>query len=193
MAKIWIGLACAGAAFMATVVVADRASAPPSNARVETHRGATPEASTHRSTESTPPHHETIEIPIEIGRGDAEPSLDPVAKRDAALQRMKHREAELAASLEGEARDAGWSGVTEAAVRAALEDARFEGARLLDVQCRTSLCRAALSVVDEDTHDRVATSLQLTPPFATNGFIQRKSDDLGPTLVIYFARPGRRI
>jgi hypothetical protein len=133
----------------------------------------------------------TIELPVVQPASDD--AVDPAQRAADRERQIDAHERRLIARIADESVDGSWSGPTEDAVREALGHADFTGARLVDVECRTSLCRAELAVADDDVHEHVASSLQSTPPFATNGLIRRAGDPESPTLVVYFARPGHRI
>jgi hypothetical protein len=149
-------------------------------------------AQTDRRTRADDDGRATIELPV------AEPaivdeSIDPAQRVIEREAQIDAHEATLLARIADEPADGSWSGPTEDAVRDALRGPEFAGARLVDVDCRTSLCRAELAASDDEAHERAASSLPLTPPFATNGLIRRTGDPDAPTLVVYFARPGHKI
>lgn len=136
----------------------------------------------------TRPHR----LPAEAEERQAgeDPALSPSPASDERL--IDEHERDLLARLDEEARDASWSGVTEAAVREAFASEAFAGAQLASAECRSTLCRVEMTLDDELSRDGVLEALPMTAPFATNGLIRQRPDE-DRSVVVFFTREGEQL
>lgn len=92
--------------------------------------------------------------------------------------------------VDTEAYDSSWSGDTERAIAAVIEtDAA--GSELIDVTCRTSLCRVVVKHADEPTQLAFLGRVLPSPAFHAAGFAQRFTDPDDPSdvrTVVFLAR-----
>jgi hypothetical protein len=115
------------------------------------------------------------------GVDPGEPPPDAVGAAAVMLDRF----------VASEARDPQWGPATERAARDAFAGPGFPGVRLVNVDCRRTVCRAVVEADHDEGLDGVHQALARTPPFNTQGFIQHLDDEFAPRLVVIFAREGR--
>lgn len=123
---------------------------------------------------------------------DDAPALEP-AVLETELPTEEERESRARSRLDGEGRDAGWIAEVTAEIDAAFEGELFGGASVRATDCRTTMCRIDIDLADEQVADTVLDALPMTPPFATNGLIQRGGTPEAPQVTLYFARDGHRV
>jgi hypothetical protein len=116
-----------------------------------------------------------------------EQSARETAAKEAGLQRL----ATIGKSWEREPVDPGWADRYEMDVRAALGSSEFDSVSLVDVDCRSNLCKLELSADPDTDASELSVSLTQLKPFQNTEFTTTKPEggDAGQIL-IYLARPG---
>lgn len=140
-----------------------------------------------RRSSSLADERRVVELNVEH---EVEPD-DPVTEANRPSD--EQRETALLSSLEQQGRDPQWGRFIEDVLDDAFALESFEGASLGEVDCRTTLCRVQIDTTDEMALDRVLETIPQTPPFATNGLIQRTGTPEAPQLAVFFAREGHRL
>jgi len=102
----------------------------------------------------------------------------------------------LSARFVEEAYDSNWSVVTRGKIQALLAAAIPTGARVLSVDCKSSLCRAEVSEPDIESHQQLIRKGFTSTPAWEGSTMVTLGDDAGSghvTSVAFFARPGKAL
>lgn len=95
----------------------------------------------------------------------------------------------IATAFEDESTDADWAASAEQALFESSAHSAFEGAELLESECRSTMCRAVVHFRDPAAHSRFHQVIDLEP-WTHGGLIH----ETGPNQVeVYIVRPGHRL
>jgi hypothetical protein len=121
--------------------------------------------------------------------------------REEEMQRADEQIEEQTAAIEravaGQALDPSWAPAAEASIRSVLQQSEFEGVKLLDARCRTSVCRIEIAGepgMENGSFDERFRKLLIRTPWQGQGFGQ-VHDPFGasPTAVLFLAREGESL
>jgi len=119
-----------------------------------------------------------------------EPAEDGDAPAPAPAISDDERAARMAVALETEPLDASWSATKEREIRDALDQDALRDAHLVDIACRSSMCRVVLDFDNEDEQLAVLTELPMDPAFEAGGFIRYTGSPDAPRAELFIARRG---
>lgn len=108
----------------------------------------------------------------------------PAVERDVAIADDLH------VAMTNESTDGSWSHATETAFLTALAD--IDTADVVDLECRSTLCRVELAHPDRDGRLSATDTFTAAIPWEASGYVHMVSSE-PPTSVIYVARAGHQL
>lgn len=123
---------------------------------------------------------------------DAVPAPSPAS----AAPSIEEVDLALGERLVNEPTDRAWSEGTEARIEAAFAEIVPQGATLLDVDCRTSMCRLESEYEAGETFEEFLAAAPHREPFIGESFFRQSNADRPdepPRFVWYVAREGHRL
>jgi len=122
-----------------------------------------------------------------------EPAPTPAPAKEVSTEEVRDS---LSARFVQENYDSNWSVVARGKIQALLAAATPTGARVLSVECKTSLCRAEVSEPDIDSHKQlIRKALTSATPWAGSTMVTLADDPSSGhiTSVAFFAREGKAL
>ena len=126
---------------------------------------------------------------------------DPLVRQEAAQQaeiQLRTQEAVIEETIRREPADPTWAPTAQSALAIVFQSGEVEALRLIDVRCRTTLCRVEVAA-DEDgadgtSFDQSFRKLMLHAPWQGEGFGRvGPPDSPSPTAVFFLAREGHAL
>lgn len=117
-----------------------------------------------------------------------------VSRREQAAEQQRARRERLDNNLHAEARDARWAAEATSTVEGWLAEPGLAGYSLTELDCRSSMCRARLSLPDnQKVDDFMVTTQAKMGPFQTASLHVVDNGSGQPELVAYFSRQGQAL
>src|SRR5262249_40176646 len=117
-----------------------------------------------------------------------ERNQDPEEVAARQDQQIAEVAAKLEAKVASESRDEQWSAPTERAIAELFRSDKASGSRLIAADCRQDLCRAHIPHDSPARRLELLNDLRFTPPFDTEGFVQKVGAAENPESIVYIAR-----
>jgi len=130
----------------------------------------------------------------ELHSSEAGAQLPPPSapEQDRVDQQHARWRAGLEAEIAAEAVDAGWGTGAAKAIRAVI-DQNTSNSRLLEVDCRTSLCRARVRHDSSAAQKQFVDAIADKPPFTFGALYQTEDCNGAPCTVAFVAREGTEL